>query len=309
VRARWVARIVLFVVTVADAGLIAVLHGLGSHPLFHVPWSAASTWASADPIPIIASGFRLMALVAAYWLVVTIIIHTAQTVHRHLGSGFTGMRRFAKRRLLQDVGPVGHQAGRAGASGHSLSLPWIRHLIERAMGPTLAASILVSSTAAAAPVRADDLPPIPVVVEVQEHIDDEAAPPQESAGTHGDPPAPRSAPIVTSVPDIPMPAGPATSSTTTITSPEAFRGTAAVEGLGVSRRRAMQAATTHTVRPGDCFWTIASDRIHAFDPATDVGTVSRYWAATVEANRGSIRSGDPDLIFPGEVVQLPAIRP
>jgi nucleoid-associated protein YgaU len=36
--------------------------------------------------------------------------------------------------------------------------------------------------------------------------------------------------------------------------------------------------------------------------------VAPYWVSVVEANRNSIRSGNPDLIYPGEVVLLPDLR-
>jgi hypothetical protein len=42
-------------------------------------------------------------------------------------------------------------------------------------------------------------------------------------------------------------------------------------------------------------------------PVTDV-EVTRYWLRVVEANRPNLRSGDPDLIYPGEIVILPPIE-
>jgi hypothetical protein len=35
--------------------------------------------------------------------------------------------------------------------------------------------------------------------------------------------------------------------------------------------------------------------------------VAPYWVAVCERNRATLTSGDPNLIFPGEVVTLPAI--
>jgi nucleoid-associated protein YgaU len=40
-------------------------------------------------------------------------------------------------------------------------------------------------------------------------------------------------------------------------------------------------------------------------PAT-VDEVVAYWRSVIEANRERLQSGDPDLIYPGEVVLLPA---
>jgi hypothetical protein len=53
------------------------------------------------------------------------------------------------------------------------------------------------------------------------------------------------------------------------------------------------------VRPGDSFWRIAAVQVPSGrDPV-------RYWVDLVRANPLTIRSGDPDLIHPGETVTLP----
>jgi hypothetical protein len=64
-----------------------------------------------------------------------------------------------------------------------------------------------------------------------------------------------------------------------------------------------------TVRSGDNFWRLAEARMREVvgrDP-TD-SEVAPYWREVVEANLGRIRSGNPDLIFPGEVVVMPPIE-
>jgi hypothetical protein len=54
----------------------------------------------------------------------------------------------------------------------------------------------------------------------------------------------------------------------------------------------------HVVAPGESLWTIAA----AHAGSTEVGS---YWARVVEANRAALRSGNPNLIYPGEIVELP----
>jgi nucleoid-associated protein YgaU len=68
-------------------------------------------------------------------------------------------------------------------------------------------------------------------------------------------------------------------------------------------------AHLHTVRPGDNLWTIAEARLVQVEggPITDADVVS-YWVRTVELNRSRLRSGDPDLIFPGEIIELPLLE-
>jgi hypothetical protein len=60
------------------------------------------------------------------------------------------------------------------------------------------------------------------------------------------------------------------------------------------------------VRPGDNLWLIARTsltRVSARRP-TD-SEVMRHWLVVIAANRSTLRSGDPSLIFPGEIVTVP----
>lgn len=64
---------------------------------------------------------------------------------------------------------------------------------------------------------------------------------------------------------------------------------------------------TVVVQPGDHMWKISCKRLEEVlgrDPANE--EVSGYWREVVAANEGRIRSGDPNLIFPGEVLMLPS---
>jgi len=60
--------------------------------------------------------------------------------------------------------------------------------------------------------------------------------------------------------------------------------------------------------PGDHLWKLAEDRIREIlaRPVTD-DEVAPYWVDVVEANRDRIRSGDPNLIFPGEEIVMPQV--
>jgi nucleoid-associated protein YgaU len=66
--------------------------------------------------------------------------------------------------------------------------------------------------------------------------------------------------------------------------------------------------TEHVVvMPGDNMWLLAERRLRNMlgREAAD-HEVAPYWLAVIGANKDRIRSGDPDLIFPGEVLVLPA---
>ena len=60
------------------------------------------------------------------------------------------------------------------------------------------------------------------------------------------------------------------------------------------------APAVHVVAAGESLWTIAAARVA---PGTDVAP---YWARVVEANRSTLRSGNPNLIYPGEAIALPS---
>jgi nucleoid-associated protein YgaU len=68
----------------------------------------------------------------------------------------------------------------------------------------------------------------------------------------------------------------------------------------------------HRVAPGESLWSIARAHL-ARGTGRDQAQlgnreVAVYWVRLVAANRARLRSGNPDLIFPGEYVRLPLIR-
>lgn len=64
-----------------------------------------------------------------------------------------------------------------------------------------------------------------------------------------------------------------------------------------------------TVRPGDHLWKIsASHLVDRLEREVGTNEISPYWRSVITMNRPHLRSGDPDLIYPGEVVVLPPIE-
>ena len=66
-------------------------------------------------------------------------------------------------------------------------------------------------------------------------------------------------------------------------------------------------AHTHVVRVGENLWRIAQAELARATGDAHPGddAVAGYWQRVVAANRATLRSGDPSLIFAGEVVTLP----
>lgn len=69
-----------------------------------------------------------------------------------------------------------------------------------------------------------------------------------------------------------------------------------------------QSGSSLTVSRGDSLWRIAEDHIETVvGEGLSSRQISQYWRSLIELNVGRLRSGDPDLIYPGEVIALPEI--
>lgn len=65
----------------------------------------------------------------------------------------------------------------------------------------------------------------------------------------------------------------------------------------------------HTIIGGENLWLIAANQLAAITertldevPQTDVAA---YWERVIDTNRSGLRSGNPDLVYPGEVITFP----
>jgi hypothetical protein len=71
-------------------------------------------------------------------------------------------------------------------------------------------------------------------------------------------------------------------------------------------------ATDVVVAPGDSLWELAAERLARATgrPRAVVADVeiAPYWARVCDHNRDSLRSGDPNLVFPGERVTMPPLN-
>ncbi len=61
---------------------------------------------------------------------------------------------------------------------------------------------------------------------------------------------------------------------------------------------------TVVVQKGDHLWKISARHL---DERASNDEIGPYWRRVVEVNTPRLESGDPDLIYPGEIVHLPAI--
>jgi hypothetical protein len=149
------------------------------------------------------------------------------------------------------------------------------YAIRRTVDRALAASIVVGAVATPLGVRsvgrAADPPPPSVIVDVRDGRSLDSLP------------ADTAQPV-----SVPTPSGP----------PEAAIAQAVEQGSVV-------------VAPGDNLWELSAAE---FARATGRGSadlandeIASYWSVVCDANRATVRSGDVNLIYPGEVIVLPPV--
>jgi len=72
------------------------------------------------------------------------------------------------------------------------------------------------------------------------------------------------------------------------------------------------AARSHRAAEGDNLWTISRDHLarvtNRRSSELSDHEIASYWLRVVAVNRTSLQSGDPDVIFPGELIMLPPVR-
>jgi len=184
--------------------------------------------------------------------------------------------------------------------------------------------VVVASTDTPAPIQASPAPDAPAEqAPVEQAPVDLSIPQKDENGNYI--PTVSPAPVQeTPAPNEADPKVVVESSTTTTTTPKVTVPTTTppvvttpevqVGGQQVQRPNETPAQTptpspsSYTVVAGDNFWAIAKAQVEGSlgRDATNA-EVANYWVQLIEANRSTIRSGDPDLIFPGEVFTLPPL--
>lgn len=160
----------------------------------------------------------------------------------------------------------------------------------------LAALILaMGSISASYPAGAVNLPPVPIVASYEQ----EAALDPSPASVPG-----ASTPAVAGTIGVTV-AGPARTGEPggrfAVSTPVRLRS-------GVDQAVTAGEHIEYVVQPGDSMWSVSSAylRRNREDPVPG-HEVMRIWRQVVDLNRGRVRSGDPDLIFPGEILLLPVV--
>lgn len=205
----------------------------------------------------------------------------------------------------------------------ALSAPCVRRLLDRTLAMSLGATVLLGPTAAGASdpgTRATSTGGThhPVVIVGPDGGFSIAPAAKERPRAVSTSPARRDRPETLVIRSA-DPLRPATSSTRPPTSASTATTTPAASARGRDRPVLREPAGAQTaprqvsgyyaVRAGDSLWLIAQRTVTTHAGEQPQPEVSRYWTDLVEANRSTLRSGDPSLIFPGELLVLPPVLP
>jgi LysM repeat protein len=268
------ARRVLALLVAGEAIAVVALHRLGGADGFAIPHHDLARWLEQTPSEeVLLAGVRLAALAAAWWLLGSTLLYAAARMARLHGT--------------------------AAALGWA-TLPAVRRWADRAAAVSIVAATAlgVGRPAAADPPPTTRPTTAPVVIDA-DHRDPVSVPsrPPSSVrtGQAVDPP-----PVPSVPPDetAPVPAPPPT--TAPLVPPVVPIAPPAP---------APTAGATHTVARGEHLWSIAARQVATAigKPPADLAPadIAPYWLRVVEVNRPRLRSGNTNLVYPGEIIELP----
>ena len=324
-----------FALLAFEVGAVVLLSRLGRVPQLQIPWHSLTPWLWNSPVEdVLAAVLRMIALLIAWWLLATNLLYLAASLTRVPG---------AIRAVRWCTLPL---VRRATDHALALTLATSLVGVGTSAAVAGAAPMMAAAPQRSGPVGATEAPPRAEAAAAG-YMPTPAGPPREDAAAGaGQPgyvprpaghppvaqPAPSSSSSTTSTTGfVPRPAGPPSSrsttpttpttptteppgSTTTTTTPPTTTsppGGGGGQGQPPAPPSERQRSGSHQVVPGDNLWTISRNRL-ALVTNRSSGDISdheiaSYWLRVIAVNRSSLRSGNPDLIFPGEIIHLPPV--
>ncbi|HEY3831021.1 MAG TPA: hypothetical protein VGO03_01890 [Acidimicrobiia bacterium] len=203
-----------------------------------------------------------------------------------------------------------------------VTIPAVRKLVDRVLVITIAAGTIVplaAQAANAAPARrtrVEQAVTAPLVrrhaePEVRRHAEPEVRRHAEpEVRRHAEPQVRRHVQGAEPLAAPPIVRGATSTTSTTAATPPAHPAPApqAPPTARAPRGAAGQASgNAHVVVRHDNLWSIAAARLEHAGSAADDAAIARYWHRVITRNETRLRSGNPNLIFPGEVIWLPPV--
>lgn len=281
--ARLAATARLVLLLAFEVGAIVVLHRLGAGAGSGPAWDHLSGWLARTPPEDAAwAVVRLVGLACAYWQLASTLVYLGARLSR-LPAAVAGVR--------------------------WACLPGVRRLVDGALAVSMVGSAVLSGPARATTPTTSP----PVVVQVVAPASPAQAPAYQpvAAGDAG-PATPTSTTATSRPPTTTTTPASSTSTSTTTSTPPPSPGTPLPPSAPQGRPSALRPAPErHEVVAGDNLWAIAESHLaeatgRSPESLTEA-EVAAYWLALMEANEGRLRSGNPNLIFPGEIVICPTV--
>lgn len=299
-----------------EIGAIIALHTVGRLSMMEIDTANLSQWLSDTPTQdAVVAVVRLIALAAAYWLFLSTVLYLVAAATKIPG-------------FIRSIA--------------WFALPGIRRVVDGALVLTIVGSSVIGSGRMAMAQDASSTTGAPVIEHVytpRADVNVDAKTPggsaQVSAPTtatptttptgDGDPgdylPKPDGDVTTTATPTTATPttATPTTSTpaptttqrpapTTQIAPPTAPTNPAPTPLPAPAPIPVAHGAEAYTVVRGDNFWTISERHLETtLGRSASLDEVRTYWLRVIEENRDAIRSGNPNLIYPGEVFVLPSV--
>lgn len=272
---------------------MALLHRWGSAPWSRIDWRHLPTWIRVSPLEdVVAASLRLIALGLAYWLLASALLYALARASRLRG---------------------------AVVAAGWVTLPTVRRVVDRAIAVAMVTSVSVAPAIRASAGPSPSPPPITIGIEEggailpPAHLPGSEPSPTDEGSTQKGAPSPASG----STPGSSLPPA--------IDSPPSLEADAGSSGGPTSEHRvdtevdetsapepAEEVGRRHAVVPGDNLWGIAAAHLAQargiVESELSDAEIHPYWTRIIAMNRDSLRSGDPNLIYPGEVIQLPPLR-
>lgn len=279
---------------VAVVSIITIgLHALGGVPGLAIDWDQPLTWIErADPADTIGAVLRYTGLGVGHWVLTTTALYYV-----------TGLRDRRRRPRLVTL----------------LTLPPVRRLVDRALATSLVLTIAAAPVGSLHAEGSVSPEPPPVVFE----LDDDGIPVPHVGSTidsstvdndtvDNETSADENDHDVAETSERPADESSGQTAANDSTGPSVAASVAPPVVVSAPTTANENDAgepeeTTHAVTPGDSLWTISAAHLGALvEHNPSESEIANYWRAVVASNRGTLRSGDPNLIYPGEIVTLPA---
>jgi nucleoid-associated protein YgaU len=284
-----------------ELAAVVVLHWLGRSEGLRIRWDEPVPWLLSSPVQeVLGAVLRTVGLVMAYWLLVSTLLYLLASLTR-LPSAVRAVRWATfplARRVADHAVAVTLATSMVGGSTLGVAGPALAADSRSTLGPPARKPVAAQASGAAA---AQD-PPSPAYTPKAAGGEPPSASPKQPA----EPRDPAYVPNVEAADGSPPTS--TTKPPTSTTKPRSGTG-----GTGGTGRSETGDDEPYTVERGDNLWSIAKAELEEESSGGSGGPtdrqVARYWRMVVAKFMKDKGSRDPDLIFPEEKIDLPAVPP